>query len=78
MLTLKPILRAVLLVCIVAEHESDLCTIIVEDAHQADRYCLVDAATQSLPGEGKHIWHPLFTTGVDYGVKSLIQASCKK
>ena len=56
---------------------SDLCTIVVEDAHQAHGHRLVDAATQSFPGEGKHEWHPLFTTSVDDGVKGFIQASCK-
>lgn len=62
----------------VAEHKPDLCTVIVEDAHQADRHRLIDAATQSFPGEGEHERHPLLTTGVDDGVKSLIQASCER
>lgn len=55
----------------------DLCTIIVEDPHQTDRNCLVDTATQSFPGECEHKWHPLFTTHINDGVESLIQATCE-
>lgn len=55
-----------------------LCTIVVEDAHQADRHGLVDAATQGFPGEGEHERDALFPTGVDDGVKSLVQAAYEK
>lgn len=62
---------------LVAEHKPDLCTIVVEDAHQADGHGLIKTVTQSFPGESKHEWHPLFTTSVDDGVESFIQASYK-
>lgn len=55
--------------------EPHLCTVVVEDAHQTDRYCLVNAAAQGLPREGEHKRHCLFSASVDDGVQSFIQAS---
>lgn len=55
---------------------ADLSAVIVEDAHQADRHHLVDAAAQSFPGERKHERHLLFAASVDDGVQRFVQASC--
>lgn len=55
--------------------EPDLCTVVVEDAHQTDRYCLVNAAAQGFPREGEHKRHSLLSASVDDGVQSFIQAS---
>lgn len=55
--------------------EPNLCTIIVKDAHQTDWYCLVNAATQGFPREGKHKRHCLFSTSVNDSVQCFIQAS---
>lgn len=55
----------------------DLSAVVVEDAHQADGHGLVDAVSQSLPGQGKDEGHGLLPTRLDDGVERLVQAACE-